>query len=57
MTAIDTIRELAAAGITNCEEIATELTKRGIEPPTSDGWTAKDVSRLYVADAWHRAGR
>jgi hypothetical protein len=45
MSAIDTIKELAAAGITGTDEIAVELTKRGVEPPTTDGWTARDVSR------------
>jgi hypothetical protein len=57
MSAIDIIRELAASGITDTTEIAKELTKRGVPPPTSDGWTARDVSRLYVADAWHKTGQ
>lgn len=52
MTAIDHIRELAAAGVTDTAKIAAELTKRGVPPPTSVGWTATDVARLSVADAW-----
>jgi hypothetical protein len=55
MTAIETIRELAAAGITGTEEIAAELTKRGVPPPTTDTvWMAEDVSRIWFADAWRR---
>jgi hypothetical protein len=55
MTAIETIRELAAAGMTSTEELAAELTRRKIEPPTSDTvWTAGDVCRVYYLDAWRR---
>jgi hypothetical protein len=55
MSAIDIIKELTASGITGTEEIAAELTKRGIEPPTTDTvWTPGDVSRIWFADAWRR---
>jgi hypothetical protein len=48
---------IAAPGMTSAEEIAAELTKRGIEPPTTDdAWTAEDVRRVFMSDAWRRAG-
>jgi hypothetical protein len=57
MTAIETIRKLATAGITGTEEIAAELTRRGVLPPaTDDHWTADDVCRVFMSDAWRRAG-
>jgi hypothetical protein len=58
VTANDHIRELVAAGITGTAEIAAELTRRGIELPTTDAhWTVEDVCRLYLADGWQRRGR
>jgi hypothetical protein len=57
MTAIDIIHAIVASGTSETAEIAKELTKRGVPPPTSDGCTARDVSRIYAADAWHRVDR
>jgi hypothetical protein len=38
MTPIETIHAIVASGITATADIAEELTRRGVPPPTTDGW-------------------
>jgi hypothetical protein len=48
---------MGAIGITGTAEIAAELTKRGIKPPTTDDcWNTENVCRVYMSNAWRRAG-
>jgi uncharacterized protein (DUF2336 family) len=55
MNLIDIIKQLTAAGIARTADIAEELNRRSVQPPTDDDrWTTEDVSRLLFAEAMRR---